>query len=123
MPQAPLPAFSHHHPTSQGCCVLFSPKIPVVVDRTEEHVGTSISGDFSESEDEDNVSVGPQGGDEPLQIPTTSPAAVVNKEQTYLPRSASENAEGNAHSSPREEDASHLFFPMQVFEAKRISKV
>ena len=75
-----------------------------MVNKTDEHVGTGDSGEFSDSDSEDNVSVGPQGGDEPLQIPTTSPAAVGNKEQTYLPRPAFEHAEGNAHTSPREED-------------------
>ena len=85
-----------------------------MVDKSEEHVN------LSESEDEDNVSVGPQGGDEPPQLPTTSPAPVVNKEQTYLPRSASENAESNAHSSPREEDETlPTLNPMERRQLKR----
>ena len=94
-----------------------------MVDKSEEHVGTHRSGDFSESEDEDNVSVGPQGGDEPPQLPTPSLAPVVNKEQTYRPRSASENAESNAHNSFSEEDETvPTLNPMERRQLKRVEQ-
>ena len=88
-------------------------------DKSEEHK-THRSGDLSESEDEDNVPVGPQGGDEPPQLPTSSLAPVVNREDKELPRSAIETAESTAHTPFSEEDETvPTLNPMERHQLKR----
>ena len=88
-------------------------------DKSDE-LKTHRSGELSDSEEEDNVPVGPQGGDEPPQLPTTELAPVINREDKDLPRSAVETVESSAHNSFSEEDETiPTLNPMERRQLKR----
>ena len=76
----------------------------VVVNKSDGHLGTGNSGDFSDSEEEDTVSIEPQGGDETIPIPTTSLAPAETSENHYLPRPTVDSSEVSSHTFPREEE-------------------
>ena len=58
----------------------------------------------SDSEEEDNVPVGPPEGEEPPQLPTASIAPGVNRLDNELPRSFVGTSEKSAHTILSEED-------------------
>ena len=75
----------------------------VVGDKSEDHKTHSLA-DGSDSEEEDNVPVGPQEGEETSQLPTASVAPVVNRLDNELPRSLVKTSEKSAHTICSEED-------------------
>ena len=72
-------------------------------DKPEDHKTHRLA-EGSDSEEEDNVPVGLQGGEEPSQLPTASIAPVLNRLDNELPRSVVETSENSAHTLLSEED-------------------